>query len=89
MKLHLVFVLAVGLALVANAAQDEAGTKELKKLDGVYSMVSGEFKGEKIREKVVLSAKLTIAGDKHTVKVGDDTIIGTHKLDADGQAQAD
>ena len=44
-------------------------------------MVSGEAKGEKIPESVIKSAKLVIKGNKHTVNVGDDTIIGTHKLD--------
>ena len=38
-------------------------------------------KGEKLPEEVVKGGKLTFAGDKHTVKVGKDTIIGTQKLD--------
>lgn len=69
--------LTVGL-LIAAAAKDDG--KELKKLDGTYVMVSGEDKGEKLPEKIVKSAKLTIEGDKHTVHVGEETIIGTHKL---------
>ena len=66
--------------LAAEAAQDTA-KEDLKKLEGAWVMVSGEDKGEKLSEQTIKSAKLTLVGDKHTVKVGTDTIIGTHKLD--------
>src|SRR4051812_37451828 len=81
MKLHVLFVLTVGLLIVANSSGGDAG-KDLKKLEGNWSMIAGEAKGEKLPEDTIKSAKLTIAGDKHTVNVGTDTIIGTHKLDA-------
>jgi uncharacterized protein (TIGR03067 family) len=68
-----------GGCLIATAAQDGA-EKELKNLEGVYVMVSGQANGEKLPETIVKSAMLTVKGNKHTVKVGDDTIIGTHKL---------
>jgi len=64
--------------LIAAEAQDDQ--KELKKLEGTWVMVSGEAKGEKLSEQTVKNATLTIVGDKHTVKVGEDTLIGTHKL---------
>src|SRR5438046_1171151 len=64
-----------------GAAEKVADAKaEIKKLEGVYVMVSGQANGEKIPENVVKASTLTVEGDKHTVKVGDDTIIGTHKL---------
>lgn len=72
-----VFGLLCGGSLIAAEAKDDA---ELKSLKGDYVMVSGEAKGEKLPAKTVKTATLTIEGDKHTVKVGDDTIIGTHKL---------
>ena len=80
MKLYVLSVLAVGLLIAANSSGGDAKT-ELKKLEGTWGMVSGEAKGEKLPESTIKSAKLTIVGDKHTVKVGEDTIIGTHKLD--------
>src|SRR5206468_5606210 len=80
-KLHVLTVLAVGLIIAAGGPQDEAAKKELKKLEGTWIMVSGEEKGEVLPEKTIKSAQLSIMGDKHTVKVGDDTIIGTHKVD--------
>jgi uncharacterized protein (TIGR03067 family) len=64
---------------IAAVGQDDSD-KELKKLEGVYVMVSGEAKGEKLPDKIVKTATLTVKGDKHTVKIGEDTIIGTHKL---------
>ena len=81
MKLHVLLVLAVGLLIVANSSAGDAAKMELKKLEGTWGMVSGEAKGEKLPESTIKSAKLTIVGDKHTVKIGEDTIIGTHKLD--------
>ena len=81
MRMHALLVLAVGLLIAADAKDDDAGKKALKKLEGTYGMVSGEVKGEKLPEKTIKSAKLVIEGDKHTVNVGEDTIIGTHKLD--------
>jgi uncharacterized protein (TIGR03067 family) len=82
MKLHALTVLAVGFFVAAGGgAQDESAKKELKKLEGTWVMVAGEEKGEALPEKTVKSAKLSITGDKHTVKVGEDTIIGTHKVD--------
>ena len=65
--------------LIAAEAQDDA-EKELKKLEGNYVLVSGEANGEKLPETIVKAATLTVEGNKHTVKIGDDTIIGTHKL---------
>ena len=81
MKLHVLTALAVGLMIAAGGPQDEAATKELKKLEGTWVMVSGEEKGDVLPEKTVKSATLSIKGNKHTVKVGDDTIIGIHKVD--------
>jgi uncharacterized protein (TIGR03067 family) len=74
-----VFGLIFGGWQIAALAQDDA-EKELKKAEGVYVMVAGEAKGEKLPEKIVKTGTLTIQGDKHTVKLGDDSIIGTHKL---------
>lgn len=78
MRLHALLFISLGFLSAADAKDD--GKADLKKLEGTYVMVSGEDKGEKLPEKTIKSAKLTIEGDKHTVKIGEDTIIGTHKL---------
>ena len=75
MKRSALLVLVGGFLVAADAPKDE-----LKKLEGTWTMESGEQKGEKLSSQVVKNAKLTIVGDKHTVKVGKDTIIGTHKV---------
>ncbi len=76
MKLHALLLVAVGLMIGADAPKDDAAKKELKKLEGSYVMISGEEKGDKLPETTVKNAKLIIDGDKRTVKVGDETIIG-------------
>jgi uncharacterized protein (TIGR03067 family) len=81
MKLHQLLLLTVGLLIGADAPKDDAANKELKKLEGSYVMISGEEKGDKLPETTVKNAKLTIEGDKCTVKVGDETVVGIHKLD--------
>ena len=81
MKLHALLVVTVGLMIGADAPKDDAARKEMKKLEGTYVMISGEEKGDKLPESTVRNAKLTIEGDKRTVKMGDETIVGVHKLD--------
>src|SRR5262249_3347265 len=77
MKLHgLVLVVVAGLLVAADDAKDE-----LKKLEGTWSMVSGEKDGKKLDADVIKGAKLVIKGDEHDVKVGADIFKGTHKID--------
>jgi uncharacterized protein (TIGR03067 family) len=77
MKLH--GLLLVGIASLLVAADD--AKDELKKLEGTWSMVSGEQDGKKLDADIVKGAKLVIKGDDHDVKVGKDTFKGTHKID--------
>ena len=88
MRRHALMVLTVGLLIAAAAPKDDDAKKELKKLEGNWAMVSGEDKGTKLPEDTVKNAKLTIKGDKHTVKVGEDTFVGTHKLDPSAKPKA-
>src|SRR5436189_4247036 len=76
MKRSALLVLVVGFLVAADDANDE-----LKKLEGSYTMVSSEQKGEKLPEETVKTATLVMEGDKHTAKVGTVTIVGTHKVD--------
>src|SRR5229473_5651835 len=76
MRFHALLLLTVGLLIGADAPRDDAAKKELKKLEGAYAMISGEEKGDKLPEATVKNAKLIIEGDKRTVKMGDETIIG-------------
>jgi uncharacterized protein (TIGR03067 family) len=82
MKLYVLPVLAFGLLLVANySSGGDAAKGELKKLEGTWGLVSGEAKGENLPESTIKSAKLTIVGDKYTVKVSENAITGTNKID--------
>jgi uncharacterized protein (TIGR03067 family) len=53
----------------------------LKKFEGTWEMASGERDGKPVSADVVKTARLVVQGNRHTVKVGDDTMVGTHKLD--------
>ena len=75
-----VLLLVFGGWLVAAGPADDLD-KELKAADGDYVMVSGEMSGKQEPEQVVKAATLTIEGTKHTAKVGEVTIVGTHKVD--------
>jgi uncharacterized protein (TIGR03067 family) len=66
----------VGIPAAADDAKDD-----LKKLDGTWTMVSGEKDGKPLPENIVKTAKLVIKGDEHDVKIGDVVYKGTHKLD--------
>src|SRR5438067_1780865 len=79
MKRHALFGVIVGLLSAAD--KEEAGKVDLKKMTGAWTMVSGEEEGKQLPKKTVKAARLTIKGDEHTVKVGEDTMKGTHKLD--------
>ncbi len=76
-------LLFAALALAAPAAavaQEQPAQEELKKLSGTYFMVRGEEAGKPIPPEIVRTAKLTLEGNSHVVKLGDETIRGTHTV---------
>jgi uncharacterized protein (TIGR03067 family) len=79
MKRYALLVLAAGL-LVAAAPKDDAKNDQ-KNFQGTWVMASGEDDGKKVSADTLKTGQLMIDGDKHTVKVGDTTYKGTHKLD--------
>lgn len=81
MKRCVVPVLAVGFFVAATSFGGDAGKGELKKLEGVWTMVSGEAMGKELPADIIKSAKLIIKGDKHDVTVGEVHLVGTHKVD--------
>ena len=81
MRMHALLVLAVGLLIAADAKDDAAAKKELKRLSGTYVMVSGESKAEKLSEERIKEAKLEMDGDKYSANFGGDTVKGTLKID--------
>lgn len=76
MKRHALLALATVFLVAADDPKDE-----LKKLDGTYTMVSGEKDGKNVPEQTIKTAKLVIKGDQHDVKIGDVIFKGTHKID--------
>ncbi len=88
MKRYALLVLAVGLLVAADAPKDDEANNELKKLEGTWLVISGEDNGKKLSDETLKNARLTFEGEKHTVKAGDTTYKGTHKLDPTKQPKA-
>jgi uncharacterized protein (TIGR03067 family) len=77
--------LAIGVALLVAAdtrADDDA------KLQGTWRMVRGERDGKPVPPDAVRTATLTMEGNMHTVRVGEDSYIGTQKLDPSTQPKS-
>jgi uncharacterized protein (TIGR03067 family) len=77
---------ALGLVVAGETstrADDKADVeKELKKFHGIWTFESVEAGGKKAPADDLKGLTITFAGDKYTVKKGDEVIqIGTQKLD--------
>jgi len=72
-------LLLVPVLVLVAAADSPKG--DLKKLQGTWSLVSGQNDGNKIPEDDAKAISLEIKGDKYLVKVRDESIEGTLKLD--------
>ena len=80
MKLQPFAIVAI-LICSGAIAQDDGTKEELAKLEGTYNLVRGEEGGKPMSEQVLKNSKLTITGNKHVVKLGDEVpIVGTHTV---------
>lgn len=52
-------------------------------IDGKWTLVEGEAEGQDLTDDVLSNSKLEIAENRHTVKLGDELLQGTHTLDTD------
>src|SRR3954467_4443113 len=78
----LVTVLAVAVLVAADKPKDDAGKKELDKLQGTWSYVAFEQDGQKMPADQLKKMSVTYADDKWTVKEDDKVVVaGTQKLD--------
>jgi uncharacterized protein (TIGR03067 family) len=76
MKPYFLLALVAGFLIAADDPKED-----LKKLEGTWTMVSGEKDGKPVPEQTIKIAKLVIKGDQHDVKIGNDAYQGTHKID--------
>lgn len=83
MKRYALLALVAGFLVAADDPKDE-----LKKLEGNWTMVSGEKDGKNVAEQTIKTAKIVFNGDQHDVKVGDDIFKGTHKIDLSKKPKA-
>jgi uncharacterized protein (TIGR03067 family) len=83
MRLHIILVLAAGLMLAADAAKDDATKKDMDKFQGTWTAVEAMRDGEKVSDEELKGLKLTVEGNKRTLKQGDNVRAkSTFKLDA-------
>jgi uncharacterized protein (TIGR03067 family) len=89
--------LVVGLLVATARAEDKPAKGDKEKIQGTWTIVSGEHDGQPIPDEAIKSIKLVYAGDKFTLDHGDRKSEGTFKLapdkspkeidyDMDGQA---
>jgi uncharacterized protein (TIGR03067 family) len=77
MKRTGITIVAIGVFVgVASLHGGEKQTKELMKLEGKWALVAGEAEGKALPEADI---------KKHTVKVGQTRIVGTHRVDPTGR----
>jgi uncharacterized protein (TIGR03067 family) len=77
-------VVSMLLGSVSLGGGDQVN-KELMKLEGKWILLKGENDGKTLTEEDMKDSLLVIVGNKHTVKVGDTKIVGTHKVDPTGR----
>jgi uncharacterized protein (TIGR03067 family) len=81
LKRHALLVLALGFLMAADAKDDDI-KKERKQTDGAWSLTSFITDGNKVAEEEVKKFKLTLEGDKYTLKQEDSVVSkGTTKID--------
>ncbi len=88
MRLYGLLILALFLAPVADTPENAAARRDMKNLEGVWVLVSGEEMGAKLPDKIVRTGRLIMAGDRHTLRIGDTTIDGTHKVNPSREIKA-
>jgi uncharacterized protein (TIGR03067 family) len=61
-------IVVLGVWIAARAGADEAGEKELQKLQGTWIFISIVVEGKDAAQEVVRNAKLTISGRRFSLK---------------------
>src|SRR5262245_30371131 len=78
---RLLAVAALYFGLSAVAADEKAEKVELEKFTGTWKGASVVQDGKEMPKAEAEAVKLVVAGEKYTLKIGDQDIEGTHNLD--------
>jgi uncharacterized protein (TIGR03067 family) len=82
MRVKALAVLLVGFLIAADDTKGD-NKKDMDKMQGEWTMVSGERDGQAIPEEFAQALKRTIKGDHYSVKREDNPLIsGTYTIDA-------
>jgi uncharacterized protein (TIGR03067 family) len=83
MRLLTLLVFAAGACAAAFAGgSTDANNRDLARMQGTWTLVSGEENGRKLSAEVRATGRLTIEGDQHILDVNEMFIEGTHKINA-------
>jgi uncharacterized protein (TIGR03067 family) len=83
MRLQLLAALAFGLLVATARAEDKPAKGDKEKIQGTWTIVSGERDGQPIPEEAIKTIKLVFAGDKFTLDHDGRKSEGTFKLAPD------
>lgn len=78
---RLLTVATMAFGLSAVAADDGAEKDELAKFNGTWKGASVTQDGKEMTKAEAEAVRLTVRGEKYTLKTGGEDIEGTHKLD--------
>ena len=73
--------LALGLLVAADCARDDAVKKEMKNLEGTWSILSLEINGTMVSEEDAKKFKLETVGDKWNVTIDGNLVEATYQVD--------
>jgi len=78
------FLIVTAVFLVAGDSPKDKGTKkDMEKLLGTWSCVSGQVNGKPIQDETVKLLKLKMTADSYTTTKGDETLfVGAYRLDS-------
>ncbi len=83
MRLQILLVLFTGLLLAADAPKADATKKDMELFQGTWTVYVVERDGMPVPEDEIKALRLTVQGNKRTLKVGDEVRAqSTFKLDA-------
>jgi uncharacterized protein (TIGR03067 family) len=81
MKVHVPAALFVVPLLAAGSFQDDAAKKEMKQMEGTWTILSMEINGNMVSEDDAKKFKLVTMGDKWSLTVDGKTTEATYKVD--------
>jgi uncharacterized protein (TIGR03067 family) len=90
MRVHGLMLVAVASLIAADEPKKDDAQKDLKKLQGTWTIVAVEVNGEKMSDEDSknVGTKMTLKGDKYSIEGGERNHTGTFKVHPDKKPKA-